>query len=418
MQRSGARELAPLFDAHLETFALADAEFHHLGDGFAVGLEPGFGLPSDDQPSAQFVQRCVGGGLAAVAIRVGLFREQLHQAGLHEPRLGFGIFLFGDRVQKVAVDFLDARVVQATHQRQHADLVGRQLDVGRAEDERLVALVAATVEQRRRLGVGARDDDAGHAHHVELEARRVEPLDLLVLRDEHLAALVAALLGSRALVLDVVAGDAGLDEAADQVAHVRVAAVAGVGIGDDERPEVDLRRPCALGLGHAAPQVLLVAIGSQQRSHQRRAFRGHLAERITGQIRARVLGIRALGRGRPAAEVDALDAHALHRHGLARRVRPERRDAPSGVEKFAQARVERAGRLARDRVIVGDGAALFDDLACIVKPRNVVEAWAVHPPLRVSNGLFLLGFGLGRHGLVSRKSGFRLRRGSGVRVQG
>jgi hypothetical protein len=39
-------------------------------------------------------------------------------------------------------------------------------------------------------------------------------------RDQHLAALVAALLGARPLVLDVVAGHAGLDEAADQVAHV------------------------------------------------------------------------------------------------------------------------------------------------------------------------------------------------------
>ena len=120
-------------------------------------------------------------------------------------------------------------------------LEARHVDVGRAEDERLIALVAAAVEQRRRLGVGARDDDAGHAHDVELEARRAEALDLLVLGDEHLAALVAALLHAGLLVLDVVAGHAHLDEAADEVAHVRVAAVAGVGVGDDERPEVDRR---------------------------------------------------------------------------------------------------------------------------------------------------------------------------------
>jgi hypothetical protein len=62
---------------------------------------------------------------------------------------------------------------------------------------------------------------------------------------------VAALLGARALVLDVVAGHAGLDEAADQVAHVRVAAVAGVGVGDDERPVVVGRRRGALRLAHA-----------------------------------------------------------------------------------------------------------------------------------------------------------------------
>ena len=85
----------------------------------------------------------------------------------------------------------------------------------------MVPLVAAVVEEVRGLGVGAGHDDAWHAHDVELEARGVEALDLLVNADEHLAALVAALLGAGALVLYVVAGDADLDEPADEVAHVR-----------------------------------------------------------------------------------------------------------------------------------------------------------------------------------------------------
>ena len=127
----------------------------------------------------------------------------------------------------------------------NATLKVGSVDVGRAEDERLVALVAAAVEQRRGLGVGARDDDAGHLHDVELEARGAEALDLLVLGDEHLAALVAALLHARLLILDVVAGHAHLDEAPDEVAHVRVAAVAGVGVGDDERAD---SRPSGVAL--------------------------------------------------------------------------------------------------------------------------------------------------------------------------
>ena len=119
------------------------------------------------------------------------------------------------------VELLDARLVEAAHHRQEAGLVRGNLEVGGAEQERLVALVGAAVDQVGGLGVGARDDDAGHPHDVELEAGGVEALDLLVRRDQHLAALMAALLGARALVLDVVAGHAGLDEPADQVAHVR-----------------------------------------------------------------------------------------------------------------------------------------------------------------------------------------------------
>ena len=135
-----------------------------------------------------------------------------------------------------------ARAVQPPHQRQEARLVGRHRPVGHAQDEGLVALVAAAVQQVGRLGVGAGDDDAWHAHDVELEPGGAEPLDLLVLGHQHLAALVPAFLGARLLVLDVVPRDADLDEPADQVAHVGVAAVSGVRVGDDVGAEVDLRR--------------------------------------------------------------------------------------------------------------------------------------------------------------------------------
>ena len=105
----------------------------------------------------------------------------------------------------------------------------------------------------------------GHAHDVELEAGGVEPLDLFVRRDENLAALMAALLRAGALVLDVVTGHARLDETANQVAHVRISAVAGVGVGDDERAEVDGRGRVALVVGHPQTQVLLIAVGGEQR---------------------------------------------------------------------------------------------------------------------------------------------------------
>ena len=84
-------------------------------------------------------------------------------------------------------------------------------------------------------------------------------------------------------------GHAGLDEAADQVAHVRIAAVAGVGVGDDERPVVVRRGRGALLVGHAQAQVLLVAVGGEQGAHQPGGLVGHLAQGIAGQIGARDL---------------------------------------------------------------------------------------------------------------------------------
>ena len=112
----------------------------------------------------------------------------------------------------------------------------------------MVALVPAPLQEGGRFGVGPGHDDAGYPHDVELEAGGVQPLDLLVHADEHLAALVPALLGAGLLVLDVVAGDPGLDEPADQIPDMSVAAVSGVGVGDDERPVVDLRDGSTLRL--------------------------------------------------------------------------------------------------------------------------------------------------------------------------
>ena len=147
--------------------------------------------------------------------------------------------------------------MELAQHREECRLEGRHVEVRGAEDERLVAIVAPAVEQIGRLGVGAGDDEPGDAHDVELEARGAEALDLLVLGDEHLAALVPALLGARLLILDVIARHAHLDEAPDQVAHVGVAAVAGVGVGDDEGPEVDLA-----GSRAAAPRSCARARGT------------------------------------------------------------------------------------------------------------------------------------------------------------
>src|SRR6185437_4303597 len=244
----------------------------------------------------------------------------------------------------------------------------------------MVPLVPAAFEERGRFGVGPGHDQPGNVHDVELEAGRVEPLDLLVHADEHLAALVTAFLGAGLLVLDVVAGDANLDEAPDQIPDVGVAAVPGVGIGDDERPEVGFRRGRPLGQRHPRAGETLVAVRREQRAHDRRGLLRHLGERIAGQVRAGVLGDRSLGRRRPAAQVDAHDAHPLHRHGLAGGVRPECGDLRAFAEEFPQPYIELLGRYPRDRVVDADGSPLLYHLAGGMQARDAVEPRTGKPP--------------------------------------
>ena len=92
-------------------------------------------------------------------------------------------------------------------------------------------------------------------------------------------ALVPALLGAGFLVLDVVARDSDLDEPADQSSGRAVAAVSSVGVGDDERPVVDLGGGSTLRLADAGSGEALVPVRGEQGAHDRRGLVGYLGER-------------------------------------------------------------------------------------------------------------------------------------------
>ena len=189
---------------------------------------------------------------------------------------------------------------------------------------------------------------------------------------------MTALLDTRLLVLDVVAGHADLDEAAHQVADVLFAAVPRVRVGDDERPEVGLWGRHTLGFGHPRADEGLVLVGGEQGAHDHGRLVWHLTQRIAGEIRTRILGDRALGRGRPAAEVDALDPPPLHRHRLTRRVRAERRDRLLLVEQLPQACVEGCRGVSRHRVVLRNRAPLRRHLARRVEPPDAGKAVSSH----------------------------------------
>src|SRR5258708_13596545 len=112
----------------------------------------------------------------------------------------------------MAVEFGDFQLVKMLDQRQEARLVGRYVGVRRPNQKGLIALVAATVDQVGGFGVCAGDDDARNTHDVELEAGCIQSLVLLVLWHKNFAALMAALLSARTLVLHVLARTAGFPE--------------------------------------------------------------------------------------------------------------------------------------------------------------------------------------------------------------
>ena len=191
------------------------ASQHCLPDGHETGV----GLPASDHLIGDLVVGLLDDGLVGAGGLFGCGAGQGSDARAIEPRVGRCVFLVGDLVEREPVEDMGSCVVEEAHQGQRRQFVRRDIGAGRSEDEGVVPLVAAVVEEVRGLGIGAGHDDAWHPHDVELEASGVEALDLFVNADENLAALVAALLGAGALVLYVIAGDPDLDEPADEVAQ-------------------------------------------------------------------------------------------------------------------------------------------------------------------------------------------------------
>ena len=300
----------------------------------------------------------------------------------------------------MAPDLVQAEVVEGLQDREEADAVARQLRIRGPEDERLVALIGAIVEERRGLGIGPGNDDARDPHDVELEAGGVESPVLLVLAHENLAALVAALLCAGLLVLDVVARNTDLDEPTDQVPDVRVTPVTRVGVRDDEWAEVDLRRRSTLLLVHLDACEMLVLVGGQERPNQAGRLIGNLAERVAREVGTGILRNRTLRRGGPATEVDGLDPHPLHHHGLTGRVGAERRDLTALGEQLPESRIEPLGGRSRDRVVRLERSLLRSDLAGGMETHDPVEPGLIEPLAR--RGHLLLEWGQRRHGCRNR----------------
>ena len=162
----------------------------------------------------------------------------------------------------------------------------------------MVALVGVGDQHVGRVGVGAGDDQGGHAADVGGEPGGDEVADRPRGRQQHLAAHVAALLLGRELVLEMHARGARLDHRLGQLEHVQMAAEAGLHVGDDRDQPVDV--VVALGvvdLVRAQERAVDPAHDLRDRVDRIEALVGvHLAREVR------------VGGDLPAAQVDRLEA--------------------------------------------------------------------------------------------------------------
>ena len=230
-----------------------------------------------------------------------------------------------------------------------------------AGDERPVALVDVGGDQRGGLGVGAGDHQGRDVAHVGGQPGRGQGADVLLGRDQHLAAQVTALLLRRQLVLPVGASDTGGDHRLLQLEDVERATEAGLAVGDDRGQPV-LHRGVALDLGDL--------VGALQRVVDPANHLRHRVGRVQALVGVGVAGQVGVTGDLPAGQVDGLQAGAHLLHGLVAGQRTERVDPLQVVQLVPQHLRAATGQ----GVLLDHGALQVDDVLGGVRTGDVLPA--------------------------------------------
>lgn len=230
-----------------------------------------------------------------------------------------------------------------------------------AGDERLVALVDVGGDQRGRLGVGTGDHHRGNISHIGREPSRRQSADVLLGRDQHLAAQVAALLLRGQLVLPVRTRNARGDQGFLQLVDVERAAKAGLAVGDNRRQPV-LHRSIALDLGDLVGALQCVVDPADHLRHRVGGIQALVGVGVPGQV--------GIAGDLPARQVDGLQAGAHLLDGHVAGQRAQRVDPLEVVQLLPQHLRTAAGQ----RVLLDHAALEGDDVLGGVGAGDVLPA--------------------------------------------
>jgi hypothetical protein len=208
-----------------------------------------------------------GAGLG-VALALGLLGE-LGDEGLGVCALGGGDGV-GDGVGEglqasldgpVILDGLELAAGLAGLEGLDEELVdGLEVGVGRAEDEGVVAGVDGGGDEGGSLGVSAGNGEEISAHNIGLGSDGNETVDVLADWDQDLTGHVAALLGTRCLVLNVNTSSTLLNEELGELHDGGQTTMSGIGISNDWAEVIDVGHASAVSLGGGSTLLALLAV--------------------------------------------------------------------------------------------------------------------------------------------------------------
>src|SRR5918992_658788 len=154
----------------------------------------------------------------------------------------------------MSVDFFKAPIVKLLDDRQTDVLERDDIWICRAKYKRMITLVFQAVYRGGVIRVCPGNDHTGYPQDVELQPRCIEARNYFRRGDQDLLPLMTANLATRSLIFNVNGADLVLDKLLDQVAHMMLASVSGIAVGNDHRrTELDSRGFFSLRRSHSHP---------------------------------------------------------------------------------------------------------------------------------------------------------------------
>ena len=203
----------------------------------------------------------LGGELLAVGeVALG---DDVKDGLVEAPEVGLG--------EPVVLNGLELGTVLAGGLGLHHELSeGLEVGVGASEDESVVAGIDGGGDEGGGLGIGTGNAEEVGAHDIGLSTDGNEAVDVLLDGNEDLAGHVAALLGTRGLVLNVNTGSTLLNEELGELHDGGKTTVTGIGIGNDRAEVVVVGELLALLLGDGETLLTLLAV-VEELSHEEMA---------------------------------------------------------------------------------------------------------------------------------------------------
>mmetsp|Transcript_35982 Transcript_35982/g.56284 ORF Transcript_35982/g.56284 Transcript_35982/m.56284 type:complete len:558 (+) Transcript_35982:159-1832(+) len=260
---------------------------------------------------------------------------------------------------------------------------------------RVVTGIDVVLDEGGGAGISTGNEHGLSTEDISLETGSDQTVDVLTNRDKDLASHVAALLGTRLLILNMDTSSTSKDLHLDQLHDRSHTTETGITISNDGAEEINLGGLKPLFLGHVGASLTLLAVMEELGLEELLNLTGNGVGGVVGEIGSRLLGGGGSGRALPTRDVDALEVLG-HLGDLDGVKSTESMNVFAVVETFTAKVVHLLSSVRRSRR-VGDGTTEANNILSRKRALSITITITRHPLLHFFNILLKLNIFLGNN---------------------